>query len=167
MTHNMSNTRLYRIYYGMLQRCYNPRSSGYEHYGKNGILVCEEWLNDFNNFAKWSFENGYNDELSIDRINPENGYYPENCRWIPLSENSRRVRRTNKGLQHYYDSLPNVEKMESHNHNQAQQKYMRKNYVRFPLDLRPEVLEAFRAACEKNGTKPTTEIKKFIAKYIE
>nr|DAJ00677.1 MAG TPA: hypothetical protein [Caudoviricetes sp.]DAO88594.1 MAG TPA: alpha,alpha-trehalase [Caudoviricetes sp.] len=44
---------------------------------------------------------------------------------------------------------------------------MRKNYVRFPLDLRPEVLEAFRAACEKNGTKPTTEIKKFIAEYIE
>lgn len=50
---------------------------------------------------------------------------------------------------------------------EIQQAYMRKNYVRFPLDLRPEVLEAFRAACEKNGTKPTTEIKKFIAEYIE
>ena len=50
---------------------------------------------------------------------------------------------------------------------EIQQAYMRINYVRFPLDLRPEVLEAFRAACEKNGTKPTTEIKKFIAEYIE
>ena len=50
---------------------------------------------------------------------------------------------------------------------EIQQADMRKNYVRFPLDLRPEVLEAFRAACEKNGTKPTTEIKKFIAEYIE
>lgn len=49
---------------------------------------------------------------------------------------------------------------------EIQQAYMRKNYVRFPLDLRPEVLEAFRAACEKNGTKPTTEIKKFISEYI-
>lgn len=48
----------------------------------------------------------------------------------------------------------------------AQQKYMRKTYVRFPLDLRPEVLAAFREACEKNGTKPTTEIKRFIAEYI-
>ena len=48
---------------------------------------------------------------------------------------------------------------------EIQQAYMRKNYVRFPLDLRPEVLEAFRAACEKNRTKPTTEIKKFIARY--
>ena len=48
---------------------------------------------------------------------------------------------------------------------EIQQAYMRKNYVRFPLDLRPEVLGAFRAACEKNGTKPTTETKKFIARY--
>ena len=49
----------------------------------------------------------------------------------------------------------------------AQQKYNRKTYVRFPLDLKPDVLAAFRAACEANGTKPTTEIKKFIAGYIE
>ena len=50
---------------------------------------------------------------------------------------------------------------------EAQQKYNRKNYVRFPLDLKPEVLEAFRAACAANGTTATTEIKKFIASYIE
>lgn len=50
---------------------------------------------------------------------------------------------------------------------EAQQKYNRKTYVRFPLDLKPEVLEAFRAACAKNGTTATTEIKKFIAQYIE
>lgn len=49
----------------------------------------------------------------------------------------------------------------------AQQNHLRKNYVRFPLDLKPEVLEQFKAACEKNNTKPTTEIKKFIAEYIE
>ena len=49
----------------------------------------------------------------------------------------------------------------------AQQKYNRKTYVRFPLDLKPEVLEAYKAACARNGTTPTTEIKKFIAGYIE
>lgn len=49
----------------------------------------------------------------------------------------------------------------------AQQKYNRKNYVRFPLDLKPDVLGAFRAACKANGTTPTTEIKRFIAEYIE
>lgn len=50
---------------------------------------------------------------------------------------------------------------------ESQQKYNRKTYVRFPLDLKPDVLAAYRAACEKNGTTPTTEIKKFIAQYIE
>ena len=49
----------------------------------------------------------------------------------------------------------------------AQQKYNRKNYVRFPLDLKPDVLEAFRAACKANGTTPTTEIKRFISEYID
>jgi len=50
---------------------------------------------------------------------------------------------------------------------QLQQNHLRKNYVRFPLDLKPDILEAFRAACDKNGTKPTTEIKKFITEYIQ
>ena len=50
---------------------------------------------------------------------------------------------------------------------EIQQAYMRRTYVRFPLDLKPEVLAAFRAACEKNGTAPTTEIKRFISEYIE
>lgn len=50
---------------------------------------------------------------------------------------------------------------------QLQQNHLRKNYVRFPLDLKPDVLEAFRSACESNGTKPTTEIKKFIDSYIK
>ena len=49
----------------------------------------------------------------------------------------------------------------------AQQKYNRKNYVRFPLDLKPGILAAFKAACKANGTTPTTEIKKFIAEYIK
>ena len=57
--------------------------------------------------------------------------------------------------------------MEKTSKSVRQQAYMRKTYVRFPLDLRPEVLEAYRAACEKNGTSPTAEIKKFIADYIE
>lgn len=57
--------------------------------------------------------------------------------------------------------------MEKTSKSARQQAYMRKTYVRFPLDLRPEVLEAYRAACERNGTSPTTEIKKFIADYIE
>lgn len=84
-THGCSNTRLYREWSGIIQRCNNPKSTSWERYGAKGISVCDEWLN-FENFMKWAMENGYSDELTIDRINNEKGYCPTNCRWATYYE---------------------------------------------------------------------------------
>ena len=90
---------LYTMYLGMKKRCYTPSTSGYDNYGGKGIKVCEEWKNDFSVFYKWAINNGYyydteetrKQRLSIDRIDNKGDYSPTNCRWIPLSENSRRA----------------------------------------------------------------------------
>lgn len=79
-THNMSSTRLYQIWQGMRGRCYNKHDPRYERYGGRGITVCDEWR-EFARFCEWSKKNGYQDNLTIDRINNDEGYRPDNCRW--------------------------------------------------------------------------------------
>ena len=86
--------KLYRIYYGMKQRCYNPKNPSYYLYGGKGIKICDEWNNDYLCFKKWSYENGYDKnikQLSIDRIDSDKDYEPNNCQWITLSENSAKA----------------------------------------------------------------------------
>ncbi len=78
--HGETNTRLYSIWHNMKQRCINSNSSAYSFYGEKGITVCNEWLA-FEDFKVWAEASNYFDELSIDRINPTKGYYPDNCRW--------------------------------------------------------------------------------------
>lgn len=80
-THGDTNTRLYHIYRGMKARCYYTESQNYEKYGGKGIKICKEWLDDFTIFKKWALDNGYTENLSIDRINNERNYEPDNCRW--------------------------------------------------------------------------------------
>lgn len=81
-THGLSGTRLFEIWHGMKQRCHNKNSANYKHYGARGIKVCDEWKSDFKAFYEWAMANGYSDELSIDRIDVNKGYQPNNCRWV-------------------------------------------------------------------------------------
>lgn len=78
--------RLYSIYQGMTKRCYYPDNQNYKYYGGKGIVICNEWKSDFSAFKKWALENGYQDNLTIDRINTNGNYEPSNCRWVSMKE---------------------------------------------------------------------------------
>lgn len=82
----LSTTRLYRIYKLMLSRCYNKKDKSYKYYGLKGISIYDNWLDDFVNFYNWAMQNGYQDNLTIDRINPNGNYEPSNCKWITEKE---------------------------------------------------------------------------------
>ena len=89
--HGKSRSRIYHIYHGIKQRCYNHSNPSYRLYGAKGIAMCQQWKNSFMDFYNWAIENGYTNELTIDRIDSNKNYCPENCRWVTLSENSKHV----------------------------------------------------------------------------
>ncbi len=90
-THGMSKTRIYIIWKNIKGRCYRETSTHYHRYGGRGITVCDEWRNSFENFYKWAKNSGYNNQLTIDRIDVDGNYCPENCRFISNCENSSRM----------------------------------------------------------------------------
>ena len=78
--------RLRSIYNGMRLRCYNKNSVNYKYYGGKGVTICDEWLLSFENFFDWAINNGYNENLTIDRIDSEKEYSPDNCKWSTKKE---------------------------------------------------------------------------------
>lgn len=110
-THDKSKTRLYRIYRGMVNRCFTESCNAYKDYGARGITVCSDWYNPalrrntegFMNFYNWSIANGYHDplpgqprkeHLSIDRKDNDGPYAPWNCRWVTMKTQANNQRNT-------------------------------------------------------------------------
>lgn len=88
--HGGKGTRLYRIWKGTKKRCYMESVNGYKRYGGRGIRVCREWLHNFVAFKDWALANGYAVNLTIDRINNNGDYTPDNCQWLTRSENTKK-----------------------------------------------------------------------------
>ncbi|MEW5569731.1 hypothetical protein [Rossellomorea marisflavi] len=95
-THGLSKTKLYHVWAGMKDRCYNENSHGFTYYGSRGINVCEQWKNDYIEFHKWAFESGYKEGLTIERINVNGNYDPSNCKWITQEEQTRNMTSSRK-----------------------------------------------------------------------
>lgn len=85
-THGETKTRLYNIWRGIKKRCLLPNDTSYEWYGAKGITICDEWLESYEVFREWALKNGYEDNLSIDRVDNNGNYEPSNCRWITMKE---------------------------------------------------------------------------------
>ena len=93
-THGMSKTRIYKTWASMKDRCEREKSNHYANYGGRGITVCDEWRNDFKAFCDWALSNGYADNLTIDRIDVNKNYCPDNCRWVLANEQAKNKRKT-------------------------------------------------------------------------
>lgn len=93
-SHGLSKTTLYSRYQGIVSRCYRKYDSSYERYGGRGITVCQEWLDDFLSFYNWAINNGFSEDLTIDRIDNNKGYSPSNCRWVDIYAQANNKRNT-------------------------------------------------------------------------
>lgn len=100
-THGESHTRLYRVWQGMKERCYNPHHISYHLYGGRGVFVCDEWNNSYFTFKEWAEANGYDctaqrGACTLDRIDVNGGYEPSNCRWVGMDVQSKNRRNSCK-----------------------------------------------------------------------
>lgn len=104
--HGQHDTRLYNVWKGIKRRCYNKNDKNYPMYGDKGIIMCDDWKNDFMNFYNWAYNNGFDDNLPskdciIDRINSDGIYEPSNCRWINSYTRSRNQDKSTRNTSGY------------------------------------------------------------------
>lgn len=143
--HGLSDKRLYHIWKGMLKRCYNVKLKEYKHYGGRGISVCEEWLDSIDgmkNFYDWAMANGYDEnakqwDCTIDRIDNNGNYEPNNCRWASIKEQANNKRNNvsvnYKGV--IYPSLSSFADAFSIDYNSFQKKYYYSDKSEQAIDL--------------------------------
>lgn len=93
ISHGLSKTRIYECWIDMKKRCYNPKNKRFPNYGARGIQVCDEWRTNFLAFYDWAMNNGYQDNLTLDRIKVNEDYSPSNCRWATAKEQARNTTR--------------------------------------------------------------------------
>lgn len=94
--HGKTNTAIERKYFAIKTRCYNEKAQNYSYYGGRGIKMCQEWRDNSASFYKWAADNGYQEGLEIDRIDPDGDYSPENCRFATRAQQMQNTRRSRK-----------------------------------------------------------------------
>ena len=130
-THGESGTRLYRIWCGMRQRCNNPNHKNYDIYGGRGIRVCDDW-NDYEIFRNWAMSNGYSDKLTIDRIDVNGNYEPNNCRWVDFVVQSNN--RSNNHIVKYGDEFITVAELAKMTNNKYNTVSTRINHLNYSVE---------------------------------
>lgn len=137
--HGFHKHPIYQAWSHIKQRCHNPKNKEYKNYGGRGIVMCNDWFDNPEEFINWSLKNGWRKGLTIDRIDNEKGYCPDNCRWVSME-----VQENNKRNNHYYDyngEKKTLSQIARENGISRNSLYYRANVKNIPLEKAVEILK--------------------------